>query len=420
MIALELILAVAVILAVAHVLGGLARRLHQPAVIGQLLAGIVLGPSLLGALGGNLTETLIPLDTRHDLGLLAQFAVVLFVFSLGAELDVRELRRRPRAVPLVATSTFVVPLVLGAAAAVGLRLWYQPAGAPTSAFILFVGVAVAITALPVLASIVREHGLTQSVPAAIAMSAAALVDGIGWLVLAVALFEAKVGEGRSWAATLSLLVAYALAMVLIVRPVLRVWLARPATSRWFRVVLLAGVAVASGWVTAELGLHAVVGAFFAGLLMPRRGDGSVEVELVAPIRIVGVVLLPVFLTLSGLATNIGGLQARDLATLGLVCAIAVIGKLGVGWVAARVAGLTRRDAAMVGALLNTRGVTELIVLSVGLKAGIIDERLYTVFVLMALVTSAATGPMLSAIRRVAEQTEHKSWLARRAARSPAA
>jgi Kef-type K+ transport system membrane component KefB len=177
--------------------------------------------------------------------------------------------------------------------------------------------------------------------------------------------------------------------------------------------------VVSGWVTAELGLHVVLGAFFAGILMPRREDGGEEASLMGPIRAAGVLLLPLFLTLAGLSTNIGALNARDVATFVLVCAIAVIGKLGVGWAAARAGGLNRRDSAMVGVLLNTRGVTELVVLSVGLKAGIIGPRLYTVFVLMALVTSASTGPMLAAIRR-SELSRGRSWLARRLARSPAA
>ena len=399
MIALHLVLAVAVILALAYVLGEVARRLRQPAVIGHLLAGIVLGPSLLGALSGHLTKTLIPLDARHDLSLLAQFALILFMFSLGAELDRRELRRRAHAIPLVATATFVVPLALGAAAALSLRHWYKPAGTPVSAFVLFLAVAVAITALPVLASIVREHRLTQSVPAAIAMTSAALCDAVGWLLLTIALLEARVGKGRSWTTTVGLLAAYALAMVVIVRPALKAWLRRPSRSPHLRIVVVTAVAVASGWVTTALGVHAVLGAFFAGLLLPRRRDGEAAGEVIAPIRAAGVLLLPLFLTLSGLSTNIGALNARDVVAFVVVCSIAVIGKLGVGWAAARAAGLSGRDSAMVGSLLNTRGVTELIVLSVGLKAGVIDGRLYTVFVLMALVTSAATGPMLTAIRR---------------------
>src|SRR6266545_2655677 len=229
MIALRVVLAIAVILAVANVLGLLARRLHQPAVIGHLLAGIALGPSLLGALPGDLTEALIPTDARPALKLVAQFALVLFMFSLGSELDRGVLRRRGRAVPLVAASTFLVPLLLGAVCAFALRDWYQPADASSSAFVLFIAVAVAITAMPVLAAIVREHGLTQSVPAAVAMTSAALVDACGWLVLTVALLEASVGDGPSWLSTLGLLLAYVLAMVLVVRPALRAWLARPTT-----------------------------------------------------------------------------------------------------------------------------------------------------------------------------------------------
>lgn len=406
----QLILSIAVILAVAYVLGEIARRLHQPAVIGHLVAGIVLGPSLLGAVAGNLTETLIPLDVRDTLNLIAQFALILFMFSLGSELDRRELARRPRAVPLVASTTFLVPLALGAVSAIGLRHWYHPEGTPTTAFILFVAVAVAITAMPVLAAIVREHKLTQSTPAAIAMTSAALVDAVGWLVLTVALLEANAGESLSWAATFGLLAVFVAVMVLVVRPALRTWLSRPAKSHWFRVVAVTAVAAASGWVTTKLGLHAVLGAFLAGLIMPRCADGEPQLDLVAPIRAAGVCLLPIFITLSGLSTNIGALHARDLATFVLILAIAVIGKLGVGWFASRSAGLNRSDSAMVGVLLNTRGVTELVVLSIGLKAAILDERLYTVFVMMAVVTSAATGPLLSAIRRVTEQPERKSLL----------
>ena len=419
MVVLDFILAVAVILAVAYGLGRIAQRLHQPAVIGHLLAGIVLGPSILGAFGGDLTETLIPRDARDQLTLLAQFALIMFMFSLGSELDRRELQRRPRAVPLVATTTFVIPLVLGASMAFVLRHWYKPADTPTTAFVMFLAVAVAITALPVLASILREHGLTRSAPAAIAMTSAALVDGIGWLVLAVALLEANAGESQSWPVALALLTAFALVMVLIVRPALKAFLRQPAVSLPVKSVVVASVAIASGWVTHQLGLHAVLGAFFAGLMMPRRADGEADGDVIAPIRVVGVLLLPIFLTLSGLSTNIGALGVRDIATLMLVCTIAVVGKLGVGWLAARAAGLTNHDAAMVGVLLNTRGVTELVVLSVGLKAGILDERLYTVFVLMALLTSASTGPLLTALRRAAERRESAPWLARPAARSPA-
>lgn len=420
MIALQLVFSMAVILGLAHALGLLARRARQPAVIGHLLGGIVLGPSLLGALPGNPTEVLIPPDARPILRLVAQFALILFMFALGSELDRRVMRRRARAVPLVAASTFVVPLLLGAICALALHDWYAGGDAPTSAFVLFIAVAVAITAVPVLAAIVREHGLTHTVPAAVAMTSAALVDGLGWLVLTVALLEASAGEGPSWPATLGLLLVYVLVMVLVVRPALQAWLRRPTTSPVRRVTALACVALASGWATALLGLHAVLGAFFAGLMMPRRDDGRTDVKLVEPLRAGGVALLPLFLVLSGLSTDIGALRGRDLATFALVLVIAVVGKLGVGCGAARVAGLTRRDAAMVGVLLNTRGVTELVVLSVGLKAGIIGERLYTIFVLMALVTSIATGPLLTATRRSATQPEGETWLDRQAARAPAA
>jgi Kef-type K+ transport system membrane component KefB len=393
---LNVVLSVAVILAAASVFGALARTLGQPAVIGHMVAGIVLSPSLLGALPGDLTATLIPSNARHSVSLLAQFGLILFMFSLGADVNRGELRRRPKAVPLVTSATFAVPLLLGALLALELRGWYKPASVSATAFVLFVAVALSITALPVLAMIVRERALTASAPAAIAMTSAALIDAVGWLLLAAALFAAKDGGTTSWGRSLGLLALFGAAMVLIVRPALNAW--RPA-SRHAGIAVTTALAVGAGWVTTQLGLHAILGAFFAGFMFPRAAAVR---ALIAPLRRAGMFLLPLFLVLSGLSTDVGGLRRHDFAALLLILVLAVAGKLGAGWAAARAAGLNGREAATVGILLNTRGVTELVVLSIGLEAGIMEPRLYTVFVLMALLTSAATGPLLSAVGRPAE------------------
>jgi Kef-type K+ transport system membrane component KefB len=394
---LNVVLSLAVILAAASVFGALARMLGQPAVIGHMVAGIALSPSLLGALPGNLTATLIPSDARHSVSLIAEFGLILFMFSLGADVNRGEVRRRPKAVPLVASTTFAVPLLLGALLALELQGWYKPASMSATAFVLFVAVALSITALPVLAAIVRERGLTESAPAAIAMTSAALIDAVGWLLLAAALFVADDSGTTSWSLRLGLLALFGAAMMLVVRPALNAW--RP-TSRYVGIAVTTTLAVGAGWVTRQLGLHAILGAFFAGFVFPRTPAVR---ALIAPLRRAGMFLLPLFLVLSGLSTDVSGLGQHDFATLLLILMLAVAGKLGAGWAAARTAGLNGREATTIGILLNTRGVTELVVLSIGLQAGIMEPRLYTVFVLMALLTSAATGPLLSAVdRRPAE------------------
>lgn len=394
---LDILLSIAVILAVAYVFGVLARAVHLPTVIGHMVAGIALSASVLGALPGDPTATLLPLDARHSVRLLAEFGLILFVFCLGADVDRGELRRQPKAVPMVASATFAAPLLLGALFALGVDGWYKPAGISTTAFVLYVAVALAISALPVLAAIVRERELTESAPAAIALMSAVLIDAAAWLVLAAALFTAQDTGGASWGRDLGLLALFGAVMTLIVRPALSAW--RPASS-YVGIAVTTALAIGAAWVTTQLGLHAILGAFFAGFVFPRTAALR---ELIAPLRRAGMFLLPLFLVLAGLKTDVGGLDARDFATLTLILTLALAGKIGAGWAAARAAGVDGRDAATVGVLLNTRGVTELVVLSIGLEAGILEPQLYTVFVLMALLTSGATGPLLSAVDRIAAQ-----------------
>jgi Kef-type K+ transport system membrane component KefB len=394
-IAVHVVFAIGLITALSYLTGILARRVGQPAVIGQLFAGILLGPSVLGRLPGHLTDHLVPRAVLPSLTVVAQVALVLFLFSVGYELDVRLLNRRLRAVPIIAGATFVLPMLLGAASALVLASWYgRPAAVPRSAFVLFVAVAVSITAVPVMAAIIRERGLTNTVTGVVTMASAGVVDGLGWLALAIALLQASAGGQRPWPVTVALLVAYLLVMLLVVRPALRAWFQRSAAPLRSKVPVVTAVAMASAWVTGAVGLHVILGAFLAGLVIPRRGDGEPHPQVQEPIRETGGVLLPVFFAVSGLSTNIGALHGRDVGLLLVVCVIAVLGKLCVGLLAARVTGMDWRESTVVGVLMNTRGLTELIALNVGLQAGIIDERLYTVFVLMALATTVATGPLL--------------------------
>jgi Kef-type K+ transport system membrane component KefB len=399
--AVRVLLAIAVILPLAHVCAAAVRRLGQPPVIGEILAGIALGPSLLGRLPGGLDHRLFPAQVIPALTVVSQLALVLFLFAVGYELDLGILRSRSRAVPVIAAATSVVPMLLGAGSAVVLAGWYQALGASTGrgAFILFLAVVFGITAVPVLARVVEECQLSGTLPGVMSLAAAGVIDGIGWLVLATALFEATAGKSRSWAATAALFACYLIVMVAVVRPILLVWSRRRPSSFVSMWPVVAAVVLASAWATGELGLHVIFGALLCGLLMPRRPSGDPFPELIEPARRFGRFLLPVFFALSGLSMDVGAVGWLGMALVAVACLIATAGKLGAGTLAARASRLSWHESAVIGTLLNTRGLTELIALNVGLSAGIIEGRLYTVFVLMAVITTAATGPLLRVLAR---------------------
>jgi Kef-type K+ transport system membrane component KefB len=399
LIAAEVIGDVGLVLVVSGLFGAAARRCGQPTVIGQILAGILLGPTLLGRLPGDPTEHLFNRQVLPFLTVLAQIAVVIFMFVVGYELDLRTLRGRGRAVPAVAGSALLVPMGLGAAAVL---LW--PAGftalgehhVTSRSFVLFMAVATAITALPVLAAIVRERGLAGSQVGSVATTAAGIMDVVAWLVLAAALIGTGQSTGRSWPVTVALLAAFVAGLVFLVRPALTWWFSRPRQLLASRLPVALALTLGCAWVTATLGLHPVFGGFLAGLVMAGR-DGAPDPEVLRPMEDTASLLLPLFFVTTGLSLNVGTVGLAALAMLGLLLVLAGGGKLGSGYAAARLSGLPARPAAAIAALVNTRGLTELIALNVGLTAGIIHQQLFTVLVLMAVITTLMTGPLLSLI-----------------------
>lgn len=400
----QVVAAIAVIIALSYLVGKLFRRLGQPEVVGQLFAGIALGPSLLGHVSSGISHALFPAKIVPYLNVTSQVALVLFLFAIGYELNTQVLRQYRRSVTVISVTCFVVPMSLGMASVYTLGRWYRAAGDPrvdTAAFILFIGTAVSITAVPVLASIAAERGLTATVPGVTAMAAAGVIDILGWLTLAGVLVVASASAAthRPWDMTVMLLAGYMAVTWTLVRPALRWWLQRPNAVVADNVPVAVVIAMGSAWATAALGLHVIFGAFFAGVMMPRQSDKVPDADILVSVLAVGRLLLPVFFVVSGLSVNIGALRGQNFALLGALCAIAVLGKALAGFLAARATGMSRRDSSTVGILLNTRGLTELIALNVGLQAGIINQRLYTILVLMALVTTAATGPVLTLIRR---------------------
>jgi Kef-type K+ transport system membrane component KefB len=390
---------IALVILVSSLLSALVRRYSQPIVIGQILTGVLLGPSVLGRLPGHLTAHLFPHAVLPSLTSLAQVAVVIFMFAVGYELDFGSIRGHGRAVPAVAAASLAVPMGLGIACVLLYRSGFAGVGEPHDghSFVLFMAVATSITAMPVLASIVRERGLAGTPAGAIATAVAGTMDVLAWLVLAAALIGTHQSGHFSWPVTLLLIVCFVAAMLIVVRPAVTWWTGRSQSLLTNPVLLAFMLAMGGAWVTASLGLQPVFGGFLAGLTM-RPKNGVPDADVVRSMEQAGGLLLPLFFIVTGLSLNIGSVHGDALILLILIFLIASVGKLGPAYAASRLSGLQPRQSATVAALVNTRGLTELIALNVGLQAGLINQRLFTVLVLMAILTTLMTGPLLSAIR----------------------
>ncbi|WFB10895.1 cation:proton antiporter [Streptomyces sp. LX-29] len=383
-----------VLLAGAGVLA-LARRLRQPPVIGEIAVGIALGPSVLGLLPGDLPQRIFPDEARPLLSAVAQLGLLLFMFLAGWELDGAMLRGRQRAVISMAASAMAVPFALGAGLAVLLAAEYG-GDTGTSAFVLYLGTAMSITAFPVLARILSDSGMIRTPVGVLAMACAAIGDVMAWCLLVVVVAVAEADGGGRVVEVIVLTVLYALVMALVVRPFLR-WALhrageRAAAGRLFTVV--GAGALLSSYVTSWIGTHAIFGAFAFGLAMPRQLRQGLRESIEEPLSKVGTLLLPVFFIITGLSVDFGSLGWSDVVVLAAILAVAVAGKLAGAMVPARLAGLRWREATAFGVLMNTRGLTELVILDVGRRLGVIDARLFAIMVVMALVTTAMAGPLL--------------------------
>ncbi|WP_122618400.1 cation:proton antiporter [Streptomyces sp. Tu 4128] len=397
----------AVILVAAHAGGWLARRLRQPYIVGQLAAGIALGPSLLGSLAPGAYAALFPAAIGPALTGFAQFSLVVFLFAVGYELDLKVLGDRARTSLLVALASFVVPMTVGCGTALLFRDALHDLGMerdPSVATVLFAGIALSITAVPVLTAIVRENGLSRSVPGVVAVSAAGVLDAVCWTVLAAALLDSGAGDaalGWPWRAALA--VGFVTVMALAARPVLRRLLWRTRLEPSLRLALLIGFALGSAWVTHSLGLHVIFGALLAGVVVPREEAGTLDPDLLRPLHEVGSLLLPFFFVLSGQSVALNSMTGTGWSALLVVTVLAVGTKIGSGTLAARLGGLDRHEARTVGVLLSARGLTELIALNAGLEAGLLSGPLYTVLVFMALTTTLLPQPFLLLTRRLADR-----------------
>jgi Kef-type K+ transport system membrane component KefB len=391
-----------VIIVASQFFGFLFRRMGQPSVMGEILAGIVLGPSVIGSAFPAFTDFVFPAASLTNLQMLSQIGLVLFMFVIGMELDLNLIRSKARSAVFISNASIVVPYFLGVALSYFLYKQYAPPSIPFYAFALFMGIAMSITAFPVLARIIRERGLTNSKLGAISLTCAAANDISGWCILALVIAVVKAGSIGSSLYTMLLAAVYIVVMLTVVRKALR-RLARKADGdkslKGSAMALIFLVMLLSAYISEVIGIHALFGAFLAGIVMP--DEWSFRKLIIDKIEDVALVLLlPLFFVFTGLRTQIGLLNDWSLWGVCLVIiAVAIAGKLGGSAIAARIKGETWQDSLAIGALMNTRGLMELVILNIGFDLGILTPEVFTMMVVMALVTTLMTAPLLQLINR---------------------
>jgi Kef-type K+ transport system membrane component KefB len=383
---------IALIIILARLLGALAKRIGQPPVLGEIVAGILLGPTLFG---GAITKALFPHSLIAPLTAIANIGLLLFMFVVGYEVDLGLVKGREKVAAGVALGSIFAPLVLGIG--LGVYLANSKHVHDKLTFVLFFAVAMSITAFPVLARILTDRGMHRTRIGGLALAAASVDDVLAWTLLAVVIAIAG-SKGSEW--KLALAPVYAAAIIFGVRPGLR-WLAG-LYKRQGRLTptVLASVLVLlllSGWATDWMGVKFIFGAFILGIVMPRDVPALREAILERLEQVSVILLLPVFFVVAGLSVNLSGIGLSGLADLGLIMVVAVAGKFGGAYYGARLTGVRRRQAGALASLMNTRGLTEIVILTVGLQLKILPPSLYTLMVVMAIVTTGMAGPLLKTI-----------------------
>lgn len=389
-----LLVDVALILLLARVMGAAARRLGQPAVIGEICAGILLGPTIMG---GSASGILFPDDVRPILSAIADIGLAMFMFTVGLELNSKAAVSSLRAVLSVSLGSTLVPLGAGIGLAY-LLIGNHPSDRPL-AFALFMGTAISVTAFPVLARILVDWNLHRTPLGTVALASAAATDLMAWSALAAVVAFAGVGGSHQW--LIALVPAYIALMFGVVRPLMRRLATAPRLAGEISLGTSSTVVVGillSGAATAWLGLHLVFGAFLFGVIMPVADGGQWRQELSEQLgRLCRLLLLPVFFAVAGLRVDLSDVGLPGLGEFVLILVVAVAAKFAGTFGAARLHGIRLRESAALATLMNTRGLTELIVLSIGLELGLIDVELYSYMVLVALGTTAMAAPLLRLI-----------------------
>jgi len=397
----HLLLALAVIIITARAMGVLFSWFDQPAVIGEVVGGIMLGPSVLGRLAPGVLAGLLPPAVAPFLGIHAQLGIMLYMFLVGLELDLGVLRKSGHATIAISHASIIVPFLLGSGLALVIYPVLSTSDVPFTVFALFIGVSMSITAFPVLARILTDRGIHKTRMGTLALACAAVDDVTAWCLLALVVSIAHArGLQALWTAGLT--VAFITLMFVVMRPLVRRWLptiqghekiSRTGLSTVFAAML------ASAMATEYIGIHGIFGAFMFGAIVPH--DSRVAADLHDRLSdVVAILFLPAFFAFTGMRTEIGLISGvGDWLLCGAITLVACVGKFGGTLFAGRLTGLKWRDSAALGVLMNTRGLVELIVLNIGLDLHVISPRLFTMLVVMALVTTFMTTPILQRIVR---------------------
>jgi Kef-type K+ transport system membrane component KefB len=397
----SLVLQIAVVLAVCRLVGSVFLRIQQPRVVGEMFAGIMLGPSLLGWLAPQFSAFLFPAASLGFLSALSQVGVIVFMFLVGLGINPKELKSHGHAAVLTSHVSITAPFVLASFLAIYLYPRLSDDSVPFTSFALFMGAAMSITAFPVLARILSERNLLQSRLGTVAIACAAVDDVTGWCILAyiVLLIRSKNISNPIWL-TVGGLIAFALIMVYGVQRLLRRFESTYRNRGQLSDNALAAMillALASALCTEWLGIHLLFGSFLMGAIMPKE-QKFVRYVLDRFEAIVVTLLLPLFFAFTGLRTNIGLVKGPEMwMYCGLIILVATLGKLGGSMLASWWTGMPTREAAGLGTLMNTRGLMELIILNIGLDIKVISPALFSMMVLMALTTTFMTSPVLQAI-----------------------
>ncbi len=391
------------IIIVARILGWICSKIGQPTVIGEIIAGIVLGPSLVGMYFPEFSKALFPVQSLGNLQFLSQIGLILFMFMIGMELDLKALKNRAHEAVVISHASIIVPFALGLGLAYFIYQTFAPAGTQFLSFGLFIGIAMSITAFPVLARIVQERGIHKTHLGAIVITCAATDDITAWSLLAAVIAIVKAGSFVSSLYTIVIAVGYVFLMIKVIGPFLkRVGDLYPSRENMSKqvVAIFFLTLILSAYATELIGIHALFGAFMAGTIMPdSKKFRNMFIEKIEDVALV--LLLPLFFVFTGLRTEIGLLNEPYLwKVTGLIILVAVVGKFLGSALAAKFVGQNWRDSLTIGALMNTRGLVELVVLNIGYDLGILSPQIFSMMVIMALVTTFMTGPAIDLIARL--------------------
>jgi len=389
-----------VILAMAGLFRWLFRRIGQPPVMGEMLAGIVLGPSVLGFFYPQAISFLFPASSLETLRLLSQIGVVLFMFIVGMDLNVRYLREKGSAAVMISHASIIVPFLLGTTLSLFLYRELASPGTSFNAFALFIGVAMSITAFPVLARILEDRGLSQTTLGSIAITCAAVDDVTAWCILALVIALVKSTGFASSALTIGLTLVFAVLMIFVVRPQLAQVIKEPHFQQHRRrlIPIILAFVLTCALITETIGIHALFGAFVAGVVMPPSTEFRIFLKEKLE-AFSSYALLPLFFAFTGLRTQVSLLNDwQGWLMCALIILVAIAGKLGGSMLMSRWTGMSWSRSFSIGVLMNTRGLVELVVLNIGYDLGILSGRIFAMMVLMALVTTFMTGPLLGLVK----------------------